>query len=454
MHRSDSPRPICGVSMHSEQDAKEQPLTRRELLKRGAGALGLVAMPSLASLTLYGCERSAPREYPIKVGILHSQTGTMAISEISLRDMELMAIEEINAGGGVLGRPIEPVIEDTRSRFTDLFPKKAAKLLREDKVAAVFGCWTSVSRKAVLPVFEEHNGLLFYPVQYEGNECSRHVIYTGSAPNQQILPAIDWLMGAVGGARKRFYLLGSDYIYPRTANHIVGKYVEYRGAEVVGIRYTPLGHRDYTEIIDDIAWKQPDVVFSTLNGDTNVYFYQELARRGITAEQLPVVATSVGEDELRGLLSADVQGHLAAWSYFQSIDTPANRAFVERFQGEHGEDRVVSDPMEAAYSQVYLWKLAVEKAGSIDVDRVREAFASGIEFEAPGGRIKVDPKTYHTYKHFRMGRIRDDRQFSIVYESPKWIEPEPYPQIAFPGWQCDWTQGGMKEGAEIPVLLP
>jgi urea transport system substrate-binding protein len=454
MNSYGSQRYSSGVSMHSEYDAKHQTLTRRELLKRGAGALGLVAMPSLASLGLSGCERSAPPENPIKVGILHSQTGTMAISEISLRDMELMAIEEINASGGLLGRPIEPVIEDTRSRFADLFPKKAAKLLREDKVAAVFGCWTSVSRKAVLPVFEEHNGLLFYPVQYEGNECSRNVIYTGSAPNQQILPAVDWLMGAVGGARKRFYLLGSDYIYPRTANHIVRKHLEHRGGEVVGERYTPLGHRDYRETINEIAWKQPDVVFSTLNGDTNIYFYQELASRGITAEQLPVVATSVGEDELRGLLPADVQGHLAAWSYFQSIDTPANRAFVERFQAEHGEDRVVSDPMEAAYSQVYLWKFAVEKAGSFDVDRVREAFDSGIEFEAPGGRIKVDPKTHHTYKRFRMGRIRDDRQFDIVYESPAWIQPEPYPQIAFPGWRCDWTQGGIKEGAEIPELSP
>jgi urea transport system substrate-binding protein len=454
MNSYDSKRHIPGVSIPSEQDAKDQTLTRRELLKRGAGALGLVAVPSLAALALSGCDRPAAREHPIKVGILHSQTGTMAISEISLRDMELMAIEEINAAGGVLGRPIEPVLEDTRSRFADMFPKKAAKLLREDRVAAVFGCWTSASRIAVLPVFQEYNGLLFYPVQYEGNECSRNVIYSGSAPNQQLLPAVDWLLSNAGGARDRFYLLGSDYIYPRTANYILRKYIKFQGGDVVGERYTPLGHRDYSTIIDEIAAQRPDVVFSTLNGDTNIYFYQALAARGITAEQLPVVATSVGEDELRSLLPADVQGHMAAWSYFQSIDTPANRNFVQRFQAEHGEDRVVSDPMEAAYSQVYLWKLAVEKAGSFEVDRVREAFNSGIEFEAPGGRIMVDPQTHHTYKHFRMGRIREDRQFDIVYETPTWIQPQPYPQIAFPGWRCDWTDTGKKEGDAIPKFSP
>jgi urea transport system substrate-binding protein len=426
-------------------------LSRRELLNRGAGALGLAAMPTVGTMLLSGCDRPAAQPNPIKVGILHSQTGTMAISEISLHDMELMAIEEINAAGGVLGRQILPVVEDGKSRFEDIFPKKATKLLAEDKVAAIFGCWTSASRIAVKPVLEKYNGLLFYPLQYEGNECSRNIIYTGSSPNQQIVPAINWLMGAAGGSKSRFFLLGSDYVYPRTANFIVNKYVNNRGGTIVGEMYTPLGHRDYTAVIDEIERQQPDVIFSTLNGDTNVYFYKALADRGITAQQLPVFATSVGEDELRGLIPATVQGHLAAWSYFQSVDTPINRAFVNRFQAEHGEDRVVSDPMEAAYSQVYLWKLAVERAGSFEVDQVLKAFDSGIEYEAPGGKIKVDPRSRHTYKPFLMGRIRGDGQFDILSETEEWIEPDPYPQIAFPGWQCDWTDGGIKKGPEVLI---
>ena len=440
--------------MNRNDSNSEHGFTRREILGRGASAVGLTAVAPLAPLLLGGCEGAeAPEPEIVKVGILHSQTGTMAISEISLVDMEIMAIEEINAAGGVLGRQVVPVIEDTRSRSEDVFPKKARKLLEEDRVAAVFGCWTSSSRVAVKPVFEELNGLLYYPLQYEGNECSRNIIYTGLAPNQQILPAIEWLVSGQGGGRRRFYLLGSDYVYPRTANLIVRKYAEKEGAEIVGEAYTAMGERDYRAIVDDILAVDPDVIFTTLNGDTNVYFYRELAARGVTPQQLPVFATSVGEDELRGLLPADVEGHLAGWSYFQSVNTPANRSFVERFQAEHGEDRVVSDPMEAAYSQVYLWKLAVEKAGSFEVDRVLEAYNTGIEFDAPGGKIMVDPKTRHTYKPFLIGRIRSDRQFDILYETPEWIRPDPYPPLAFPGWQCDWTEGGVTDGEAVEIRM-
>lgn len=425
--------------------------TRRQLLNRSAGAIGLTALAPLAPVILSGCGSQKPEQEVVKVGILHSQTGTMAISEISLVDMEIMAIEEINAAGGVLGRMIQPVVEDARSRSADIFPKKATKLLVEDRVAAVFGCWTSSSRIAVLPAFEEHNGLLFYPLQYEGNECSRNIIYTGLAPNQQIIPGIDWLTSEQGGERRRFFLLGSDYVYPRTANYIARKYAEQQGAEIVGELYTSLGEREYKNVVDEIVAAGPDVIFSTLNGDTNVHFYHELASRGITSQQLPVFATSVGEDELRGLLPEDVAGHLAGWSYFQTVDTARNRDFVGRFQAEHGEDRVVSDPMEAAYAQVYLWKLAVEKAGSFEVDLVLEAFNSGIVFEAPGGDIMVDPKSRHTYKPFLIGRVREDRQFDIVYETPKWIQPDPYPALAFPGWQCDWTEGGVTAGAKVLI---
>ena len=247
-----------------------------------------------------------------------------------------MAIEEINAKGGVLGKKIEAIVEDPESKFTDVFPEKAKKLLLKDKVPVVFGCWTSVSRKNVLPVFEENNGLLFYPVQYEGNESSKNVVYTGAAPNQQILPAVEWLMSKAGGEKKKFYLLGSDYIFPRTANLIIVKYLESKGLKPVAEKYTPLGHLEYQNIVQDIKKEDPDVIFSTINGDSNVNFYNELAAQGITADKCPVVAVSVGEDELRGLDPAKVKGHLAAWNYFQSIDTPVNKEFVKRFKAKYG----------------------------------------------------------------------------------------------------------------------
>jgi urea transport system substrate-binding protein len=429
--------------------------TRRDLLVGGGKAATLAAAHMLAPFVFSGCDLDLVRrkETPIKVGLLHSQTGKMSISESSLCDTELMAIEEINAQGGVLGRPIEAIVEDGRSRFTDVFPRKARKLLVDDKVAAVFGCWTSASRKAVLPVFEEHNGLLFYPVQYEGNEASRNVIYTGAAPNQQILPAIDWLLSTDGGSRKRFYLIGSDYIFPRTASFILRKYLESKSVDIVREKYTPFGHEQYEEIVRDIRDSKSDVVFSTINGDSNIGFYRELAAQGVTADKVPVVATSVGEDELRYLLPEWVTGHLAAWNYFQSVDSPINKEFVRRFKAEHGWDRVTDDPMEAAYFQVYLWKLAVEKAGDFDVDGVRDVLGSDIEFDAPEGKVKIDPKTHHTYKRFRLGRVRDDRQFDIVFESPDWIAPNPYPGEAFPGWSCDWTKGGVTRGVEVKIPM-
>jgi len=406
-----------------------------------------------------------PSGEPIKVGILHSLTGTMAISESSLKDVELMAIEEINKAGGVLGRQIEATVEDPQSKFTDVFPEKARKLLLKDNVVAVFGCWTSVSRKNVLPVFEENNGMLFYPVQYEGNECSKNVVYSGAAPNQQIIPAVEWLLGK---GYKKFYLLGSDYVFPRTANLIVVKYLASKGLKPVEEKYTPLGHLEYATIVQDIKKAEPDVIFSTINGDSNVNFYNELAAQGITAgdvnspgkskNQIPVVAVSVGEDELRGLDPSKVKGHLAAWNYYQSVDTPENKKFVANFKAfsernNLGKDRVTDDPIAAAYAQVYFWKLAVEKAKTTDVDAVRKALLTGtIEFDAPEGKIKVDPKNQHVYKKFRMGRIRDDKQFDIIFETPTNIEPDPYPQVAFPGWNCDWTGMGLTKGKAVRVL--
>lgn len=450
--------------INAHANSPTRALTRRDLLRQ-AGRVGLAL--AAAPLGLASCSkpaedsvaraRRAHRPRPagrdngaIKVGILHSLTGTMAISEASLKDVELMAIDDINAAGGVLGKPVEAVVEDPGSKFTDDFPEKARKLLLEDHVAAVFGCWASVSRKNVLPVFEENNGLLFYPVQYEGNECSKNIVYAGAAPNQQILPAIDWLLSDVGGNKKRFYLLGSDYIFPRTANLIVVKYLESKGLKPVGEKYTPLGHTEYKKIVRDIIKADADVIFSTINGDSNVSFYNELADLGITADKLPVVAVSVGEDELRWLDPRKVKGHLAAWNYFQSIKTDRNREFVRKFRTKYGRHRVTDDPIEAAYTMVYFWKLAVERAGSTDVDKVREAFKFGIEFDAPGGKVKLDARTQHTYKRFYMGKINEDRQFDIVF-STDLVEPVPYPPVAFPGWGCDWTKGGMIRGEEVKI---
>jgi urea transport system substrate-binding protein len=393
----------------------------------------------------------------LKVGILHSQTGTMSMHESSLRDAELMAIEEINANGGVLGHQIDPVVKDTRSGFTDIFPKKATELLSDEQVTTVFGCWTSSSRKAVVPIFERFNGMLFYPLQYEGNESSYNVVYSGSVPNQQIMPAVDWLVSREGGSKKRFYLVGSDYIFPWTAHHIHQAYIGSLGRqdiEIVGSRYLPLDHRDFEETVRGIQTAEPDVIFSTINGVSNKFFFRELASQGVSAEKTPVISTSIGEDELRGMESSDVEGQLATWHYFQSINTPRNRRFVRRFRSEYGEDRLLSDPIEAAYSQVYLWKSAVEQAESFEVDAIRDAFSSAVEFHAPGGELKIDPKTFHAHKRCRIGRARGDGQFDIVYESPSVIPPDPYPNVAFPGWNCNWSRGGITQGERIRIFRP
>jgi urea transport system substrate-binding protein len=380
---------------------------------------------------------------------MHSLTGTMAISESQLKDAELMAIEEINDKGGVLGAKIEAVVVDPQSRFTDGFPEKARKLLLNDQVAAVFGCWTSVSRVNVLPQFEQFNGLLFYPVPYEGNEASWNCIYSGATPNQQILPAIEWLLTPdapkrLGIKKERFtniYLLGTNYIYPRTVNYIIDKYLKTRGLEPVNQVHTPFGHRDYANIVQNIKIKNPDVVFSTINGDSNIWFYKELKAQGVTADMIPVVAVNIGEDELRDLNPADVKGHLAASNYFQSIDTPNNKAFVKRLKAKYGGERIANAEIAAAYAQVYLWKLAAEKAKSTASDAVRQSIHLGpLEFDAPEGKIKLEPTNHHAWKAFYMGKIRDDRQIDIIYKTDL-IKPDPFPPIAFPGWSVDLTKG-------------
>jgi urea transport system substrate-binding protein len=410
------------------------------------------AIALTASICVFGFAAAPqPRDTePVKVGILHSLTGTMAISESSLKDVELMAIVEINAAGGVLGKKIQPVVEDPASQFTTSFPEKAKKLVVRDKVAAVFGCWTSVSRKNVLPVFEEYNGLLFYPVAYEGNECSKNVIYAAPTPNQQVIPAIDWILSNKGAGRKKIYFIGTDYVFPRMAFLIARKHLKTMEIEPVGETFVPFAHRDFAGIIQDIKESGATAVFSCLNGDSNVNLYNELAAQGVTPEKCPVIATLIGEDELRGLDPSKVKGHYSVQSYFQSLDTPKNKEFVRRFQARYGRDRITDYAIASAYASVHLWKLAVEKAQSFDLDRVRAAI-SQVEFDAPEGKLKVSPKTFHTNKAFLVGRIRDDKQFDIVHRTES-IEADPYPQVAFPGWSCDWTKGPPVKGRPVDII--
>ncbi|MFD2610928.1 urea ABC transporter substrate-binding protein [Paenibacillus gansuensis] len=358
----------------------------------------------------------------IKVGILHSLSGTMAISEVSVKDAEMMAIDEINAKGGVIGKKIIPVVEDGASDWPT-FAEKARKLIQEDQVATVFGGWTSASRKAMLPVFEELNNLLWYPVQYEGLESSPNIFYTGATTNQQIVPAVSYLLKEQG--KKKFYLLGSDYVFPRTANKIIKEQLKAEGGELAGEEYTPLGHTDYSTIISKIKEAKPDVVFNTLNGDSNVAFFKQLQDAGITAKDLTTLSVSVAEEEIRGIGAKVLEGHLAAWNYYQTTDTPENKTFVANYKKAYGDDRVTADPIEAGYTAVYLWAAAVEKAGSADVAKVKEA-AKGLEFNAPEGKVTIDGENQHIYKTVRIGEVQADGQFKEVWNSGEPVKPDPY----------------------------
>jgi len=364
----------------------------------------------------------------IKVGILHSLSGTMAISETALKDVALMTIEEINAHGGVLGQRLEAVTADPASNWPQ-FADKARQLLSNDKVAVVFGCWTSISRKSVLPVFKQYNGLLFYPVQYEGEELSKNVFYTGATPNQQALPAIGYLRSKEGGAIQRFFLLGTDYIYPRTTNKILRAYLHSLGVKDGDIEevYRPFGHADYKDIVERIkkfAAGGKTAVISTINGDSNLPFYRELGNAGLRASDVPVIAFSVGEQELRGMDTRPLVGHLAAWNYFESIKNPVNEDFIRKWKAyalaqklPQAETEVTSDPMEATYIGIHLWKQAVEKARSTDVDKVSAAMA-GQSFHAPDGyTIKMDEHNHHLQKPVFIGEIKADGQFRVVWKS-------------------------------------
>jgi len=366
----------------------------------------------------------------VKIGFLNSLSGTMAISEQTVHDSLQLAAQEINAAGGVMGKQLDIVTEDGASEPT-VFAEKATKLIQSDCVAAVFGGWTSASRKAMLPVFESNDSLLFYPVQYEGLESSENIFYTGATTNQQIIPALDYLSEQ---GVKSLFLVGSDYVFPRTANKIIKAYAEDKGIEIKGEEYTPLGDTEFSTIVNKVKEADADAVFNTLNGDSNVAFFKQYTNVGLDAAQMPVMSVSIAEEEVGGVGVDNLTDQLVAWNYYQTVDSPTNTTFVDAFKAEYGADRVTSDPMEAAYTSLYLWKGMVEKAGSFDVADVQEA-ADGVSFEAPEGSVTVNGDNHHIAKTALIGKVAADGLIYTEWSSGEPIEPDPYLE------SYDWAQG-------------
>jgi urea transport system substrate-binding protein len=357
----------------------------------------------------------------IKVGSLNSLSGTMAISEVTVRDAIKLAVDEINGKGGVLGKQIQIVGEDGASDPA-VFAQKAEKLIKDDCVAAVFGGWTSSSRKAMLPVFESNNSLLYYPVQYEGLESSKNIFYTGATTNQQIVPALDFLKEK---GLKTLYLVGSDYVFPQTANRIIKAYAAANGIEIKGEDYAPLGSTDFSTIVNKVRASNADAVFNTLNGDSNVAFFKEYTNAGLTPQKMPVVSVSIAEEEVTGIGAQNIAGQLTAWNYYQTLDNPVNKAFVAAYKAKYGQNKPTSDPMEAAYVSVYLWKNTVEKGKSFDVKAIQDNCA-GVTFDAPEGLVTIDGQNHHITKTARIGEIHPDGLIYTIWESPGPITPDPY----------------------------
>ncbi|OYQ65464.1 urea ABC transporter substrate-binding protein [Pseudanabaena sp. SR411] len=429
-------------------------MNRRKFIVYGSAALGISSLikacapatPPATTTTAATTAAASPTATStaaasggtIKVGILHSLSGTMAISEKSLVDATQLAIEEINKAGGVLGKQIEAIVEDGASDWPT-FAEKAKKLIDQDKVVVVFGCWTSASRKAVLPVFESKDHLLFYPVQYEGQECSKNIFYTGAAPNQQIEPSVEWLLKNKG---KEFFLVGSDYVFPRTANTIIKAQLEASGGKVVGEDYLPLGNSEVTPIIAKIKQALPNggVIYNSLNGDSNVAFFKQMQGAGLTADKYPSMSVSIAEEEVKAIGPEFLKGHYAAWNYFMTVDNPANKKFVEAFKAKYGADRVTNDPMEAGYIAVNIWAQAVKKAGKADdLEAVRMA-ALGQTFDAPEGKVTME-NSHHLSKFVRIGEVTADGQFKVVNETKEAVAPLPWNQFVAEtkGYYCDYS---------------
>ncbi|MDX2939579.1 urea ABC transporter substrate-binding protein [Streptomyces ipomoeae] len=400
-------------------------ISRRGLLA-GASALGATAALSACgaktgSATSTSGAKADTSGDTVKVGLLNSLSGTMAISEVTVHNALLLAVKEINAAGGVLGKKLKPISQDGASDWPT-FAEKAEALITDDKVVATFGCWTSASRKAVKPVFERYKSLLFYPVQYEGLEQSPYIFYTGATTNQQIVPALDYLKKQ---GLTRLYLVGSDYVFPRTANKIIKAYAKANGMTVVGEDYAPLGSTEFATIVNKVKDAGADAVFNTLNGDSNVAFFKEYKSAGLTAKSLPVLSVSIAEEEVKSIGTQYLEGQLTAWNYYETTPGAANEKFVKAYQAAYGKDKPTSDPMEAAYISVYLWKEMVEKSGSFDVAKVKSA-SDGIELDAPEGKVTVDGATQHVYKTARIGKVGADGLITEVWNSGKPIKPDPY----------------------------
>ncbi|NEP02861.1 MAG: urea ABC transporter substrate-binding protein [Symploca sp. SIO2E9] len=390
------------------------------------------------SLTLSKTSTAGDSSKTIKVGILHSLSGTMGISERMVVDAQKMAIDEINATGGVLGKQIEVIIEDAASDWS-IFAEKAKRIIDIEKVLVVFGGWSSASRKALKVIFEQKEHMLWYPVQYEGQECSQHIFYTGATPNQQIEPAVDWLLA---NKSKKLFLVGSDYLFPRTANAIIKAQLKEKGGKAVGEYYLPLGNQEVSPIISNIQTMLPNggAVFNTLSGESNMAFFRQLYDAGLKPNQYPVMSVNVAETEVKAIESQYLKGHYATCNYFQTLDNPANEKFVKAFKTRYGENRVTNDPMAAAYTAVYLWKQAVETAGTAeDLEKVRQA-VYGQTFEAPGGPVRMETN-HHLSKFVRIGQVQEDGLFKIVYSTRSLVKPVPWNQFMSDtkGYACDWS---------------
>ncbi|MDV7339572.1 urea ABC transporter substrate-binding protein [Terasakiella sp. A23] len=389
------------------------------------------------------------KKTPIKVGVLHSLSGTMALSERSVAEASLLAVEELNRRGGVLGRKVEAILLDGRSNW-DVFANQAENLIRNHQVSAVFGCWTSACRKTVKPVFERLDHVLFYPVQYEGLEQSPNIIYTGAAPNQQIIPATKWTIDNIG---KRIYLVGSDYVFPRTAHEIIQTQVSALNAQIVGESYIPLGGTAFEGIIDDIKEKQPDIIFNTINGDSNLAFYKQLREQGVRTDDIPVMSFSLAESEVQVIGPDLVAGDYAARNYFQTIQSEKNKEFVTKYRARFGQDKVTTAPMEAAYFGVFMWAQAVAESGSIQYRGFRDALL-GQTLNAPSGIVYIDPNTQHTWRTVLIGQVRTDGNFDLIWDSGRPVRPVPYPGFfakakweeflsnLFEGWGGQWEAEG------------
>lgn len=422
-------------------------INRRRILQGSGGGLAGILASGVAPYHFVRNIAKAAESETIKVGILHSLSGTIAIIETSLHNAELLAIDEINAKGGVLGKKIQPIVEDPQS-MVQVFAEKAKKLLLEDKVVAVLGCYTSASRQSVLPIFEQHNGVLLYPTLYEGEECSKNCFYTGAVPNQQLNEFVPWIMKTLG--RKKFYLIGANYIYPKETNREVKALLKKYGGTVVAEEYSPLGSTEFSTNINKIASSGCDVVFSDLVGDQVVAFYKQFKEFGITAKDIPICTPITTEQEIAAMGPENALGHYTSFDYFQSVDTPENHSFVERYKAKYGKDSVTNAVMECAYFQTYFLAQAIAKVKSTDADALIYEGLPGQEFQAPEGRVKIDEKNHHTWLWSRIGRANEQGQFDIVYKSKDWIRPEPWVKLLYPDKECDFTDKRVLERLKKP----